>query len=401
MKLSHRTCSPVKAAPFVAVLAVVAALATSFWTLRAAEPAENASSNPANEPSVLAVGKAMPAVVNVNTEGVIRRTYRDPAEEFFNQFFGGGVAPRRELRQKVQSLGSGFIVDPSGYIVTNQHVVERANELQIHVTTPDGKTYTARYITGDPAADLALLKIESKTPLPYLSLSDLSPSLLGQTVLVVGNPLGYGHSVARGILSATNRTLTVQEAEYKNLLQTDAAINPGNSGGPLIDLSGKLIGVASAKMAFTPQGVPTQGIGFAIPASTVAAKVEEFKKKAKNQKLPAGGEGGIDLASAARRMLGVSLQELTPDLSEALGVPDGSGVLIADVEPGSPGEKGGLKRGLVLYRVGRFEVNSPEEVESLLRRAGSGSQVDFGVGVIRRIGARVVQQIETVSLSAR
>jgi len=354
------------------------------------------SINPANEPAVIAVSKAMPAVVNVNSEGVVRRTYRDPAEEFFNQFFGGPVR-RHELQQKVQSLGSGFIVDPSGYIVTNQHVVERSDEMKIHVTTPDGKTYTARYITGDPEADLALLKIESKSPLPYISLKDVSPNLLGQTVLVVGNPLGYGHSVARGILSATNRNLTVDQIDYKNLIQTDAAINPGNSGGPLIDLAGKLIGVASAKMAYTPQGVPTQGIGFAIPASTVTAKVEEFKRKAKN--LPSGS--GVALASNARRALGISLQELTADLCEALGVGRGTGVLISDVEAGSPAERAGLRRGLVLYRVGRYEVNSPGDVENLLQQAKKDTPVDLGIGVIRRAGSRVVQQIETVSLVAR
>ena len=352
---------------------------------------------PASEPSVVAVTKVMPAVVTVNSEGIIRRQVRDPAEEFFHQFFGGGPIRRHELQQQVQSLGSGFIVDPAGYIITNQHVVERSDEMKIHVTTPDGKTYTARYITGDPAADLALLKIESKTPLPYISLKDLSPNLLGQTVLVVGNPLGYGHAVARGILSATNRSLTVDENEYKNLLQTDAAINPGNSGGPLIDITGKLIGVASAKMAYTPQGVPTQGIGFAIPAATVAAKVEEFKRNAKS--LARGG--AVDLAAGSRRLLGISLQDLTQDLSDALGVPAGSGVLISDVEAGSPGEKAGLRRGLVIYRVGRYEVNSPGEIEKLLQKATTGTPVDLGVGVIRRLGARVVQEIQTISLVTR
>jgi len=356
------------------------------------------SVGPATEPAVLAVSKVLPAVVNVNTEGIIRRSYRDPTEEFFNQFFGGGPVHRRELQQKVQSLGSGFIVDPAGYIITNQHVVERAEDLKIQVTTPDGKTYTAKYVTGDADADIALLKIESKTPLPFISLQDTSPNLLGETVLVVGNPLGYGHSVARGILSATNRNLTVDQNDYKNLLQTDAAINPGNSGGPLIDISGKLIGVASAKMAYTPQGVPTQGIGFAIPAGTVSAKVEEFKRNAKN---PAREPGSTDLASTARRLLGLSLQQLTPDLSDALGVPAGSGVLISDVESGGPADRGGLRRGLVIYRVGRYEVNSPGDVEALLQRAKKDTVVDFGVGVIGRIGARIVQQIQTVSIVAR
>lgn len=356
-----------------------------------------ASAAPAEEPTVKAVAKVMPAVVNVNTERVVRRTFRDPYDDYFYHFFG--ERPRtREVRQRVQSLGSGFIVDPAGYIVTNEHVVERAEDLKIQVTTPDGKTYEARYITGDADADLALLKIESPTPLPYISLTDISPNLLGQTALVVGNPLGYGHSVARGILSATGRDLVLGDMEFKNLLQTDAAINPGNSGGPLIDLSGKLIGVASAKMAYTPQGIPTQGIGFAIPAETVAKRIEAFKEEAKSGRSAKVGTG---LASAARERLGLTLQDLTTDLSDALGLDDTRGVLIADVEEGSPAAQAGLARGVVLYRVGRFDVSRAADVESLLQRARRGTEIDLGIGISRQIGRRTVQQIKTVSLTAR
>src|SRR5687767_15800767 len=147
-----------------------------------------AQTDPASEPSVKAVGKAMPAVVNINTERVIQRPVRDPYDEFFNQFFGGPMRRPRVLSQKVQSLGSGFIVDPAGYIVTNEHVVERAADLKISLTTPDGKTYEAKYVTGAAEADLAFIKIESPTPLPFINLDDLSPNLLGQTVLVLGNP---------------------------------------------------------------------------------------------------------------------------------------------------------------------------------------------------------------------
>jgi len=359
--------------------------------------AENAAVDPATEPSVLAVAKALPAVVNINTERIVRRAYHDPYDDFLNQFFGEQNAPRRELRQKVKSLGSGFLVDPSGYIVTNEHVVDRAEDLKIQVTTPDGATYNARYITGDPSADLALLKIESKTPLPFISLQDLSPNLLGQTVLVCGNPLGYGHSVARGILSATNRTLSVDNNDYEGLLQTDAAINPGNSGGPLIDLSGRLVGVASAKMAYKPQGVPTQGIGFAIPARAVAEKVEQFKREAQNP-TPADKNSGNQLT---RQRLGLTLQELTAELSDALGVPAGSGVLIADVEPQGPAARRGLRRGLVIYKVGRYEVNSPADVEALLQRAKQGADVDLGVGSLQRVGGRLLRQIQTVSVTSR
>ncbi|MEA3212063.1 MAG: serine protease Do [Chthoniobacter sp.] len=354
-------------------------------------------SDPATEPSVIAVGKVMPAVVNINTERMLRRTVRDPYDDFFNNFFGGPMRPPREIRQKVQSLGSGFIVDPSGYIVTNEHVVERAAELKISVTTNDGKTYDATYITGTTDSDLALLKIEAKQPLPFINLADLSPSLLGQTVLVLGNPLGYGSSVARGILSAKGRTVAINETEYKNLIQTDAAINPGNSGGPVVDLSGKLVGVSSVKMAFTPQGVPTQGIGFAIPGTLVRSKVEEFKKAMAGSK---GAKRAVT-ASLARKFFGLQLQDLTAELSESFGVEPGSGVLVADVDRRSPAELAGITRGLLIYQVGRYEIGSTQQIEDLLGPVGTGSQVDFTVGAIRRLGGQAVRQLQSVTLTAR
>src|SRR5204862_2308786 len=225
--------------------------------------------DPASEPAVQAVAKVLPAVVNINTERIVKRRVRDPFEDFATQFFGNYRSRSREIRQTLQSLGSGFIVDPAGYIVTNEHVVQRAADLKIEVTMNDGKIYSAHYITGDPKKDLAFIKIDAKADFPFINLDNISPNLLGQTVLVVGNAAGDGSSISRGILSGTKRDINVDEIDYKDLLQTDAAINPGNSGGPLIDISGRLVVVSSAKMAFTPQGVPTQGLGFAIPAETV------------------------------------------------------------------------------------------------------------------------------------
>jgi len=350
----------------------------------------------ATEPSVIAVAKAMPAVVNINTERIVKRTMRAPSDEAFSQFFGGPMRPPRTIRQKVQSLGSGFIVDPSGYIVTNEHVVERAADLKISVTTADGKTYDAKYVTGAPEADLAFIKIEPKEPLPFIDLDDLSPSLLGQTVLVLGNPLGYGSSVARGILSAKGRTISIDQNEFKDLLQTDAAINPGNSGGPLVDLAGKLVGVSSVKMAFTPQGVPTQGLGFAIPAELVRDKVVIFRKAAAGKS--AVKKPGITLA---RKFFGLQLQDLTEELSDSLGYEPGSGVLIADVDPDSPAEAAGLKRGLVISQVGRYEVDSAQRVEELLEPVSTGSVVDFTVGVLRRVRGQTLRQLQPVPLTAR
>src|SRR4051812_2054331 len=359
-----------------------------------------AQADPASEPAVLAVGKVLPAVVNINTERVVRRRVRDPFEDFAAQFFGNYRSQPREIRQTLQSLGSGFIVDPAGYIVTNEHVVQRAADLKIEVTMNDGKVYNARYITGDEKKDLALIKIEEKADFPFIDLNNLSPNLLGQTVLVVGNALGYGSSISRGILSGTKRDITVDEMEYKNLLQTDAAINPGNSGGPVIDLSGKLVGVSSAKLAFTPQGIPTQGLGFAIPADTVRDSVVRFREVAKNQPAPqAKSPEPSEPASLSQKLFGMQLQNLTPDLTDALGYAAGKGVLVSAVEPDSPADRAGIQRGLVIYRIGRYNVTTVKQVEGLLARASSGSEVDFTVGIIRANGGG--QRMETVPLTAR
>src|SRR5438067_2422009 len=357
-------------------------------------------SDPASEPAVLAVAKVLPAVVNINTERIVRRTVRDPFEDFYAQFFGYNRVRPRQIRQTLQSLGSGFIIDPAGYIVTNQHVVERAADLKIHVTTDDGKTYNAHYISGDDKTDLAFIKIDAKEPFPFINLDNISPNLLGETVIVVGNAVGYGSSISRGVLSAVKRSITVDDTEYKDLVQTDAAINPGNSGGPVIDLSGRLVGVASAKMAFTPQGVPTQGLGFAIPAEVVRDSVNRFKKIAlKESKLKNQAVAAHSSISRVEKFFGIQLQDLSQELSDVLGYLRGRGVLITAVEPDSPADDAGIERGMVIYRVNRTEVASIRQVEELLQSAESGANAEFTVGVIRAGGQN--RQVATVSLTAR
>jgi serine protease Do len=357
-----------------------------------------AQADPASEPAVLAVAKVLPAVVNINTERVVRRTVRDPFDDFYSQFFGRYQRRPREIRQTLQSLGSGFIVDGAGYIVTNEHVVERAADLKIQVTTNDAKTYDAHYITGDSKKDLAFIKIDAKDAFPFISLDNISPNLLGQTVIVVGNAVGYGSSISRGVLSAVKRDITIENIEYKNLIQTDAAINPGNSGGPLIDLSARLVGLSSAKMAFTPQGVPTQGLGFAIPADVVRDTISEFRKIADKQP-PSKAPDRETATSQAERLFGIQLQDLTAELTDAMGLVPSRGVLISGVEPGSPAEDVGIERGLVIYRVGKYDVNSIKQIEKLLSRARSGTTVDLVVGIARSDGS--AQRAETVSLTAR
>jgi serine protease Do len=361
-----------------------------------------AQADPASEPSVLAVAKVLPAVVNINTERVVKRTVRDPVEDFYTQFFGYNRVRPREVRQTLQSLGSGFIIDPAGYIVTNQHVVERAADLKIHVTTNDGKTYRAHYITGDDKTDLAFIKIDAETAFPFINLENISPNLLGQTVIVVGNAVGYGSSISRGVLSAVKRDITIDDTEYKGLVQTDAAINPGNSGGPVIDLSGRLVGISSAKMAFTPQGVPTQGMGFAIPAEVVRDSVNQFKKVAQKKEAAPKNQPASTVESSvpnAEKLFGLQLQDLNQELSDALGYIQGRGVLITAVEPDSPADEAGLERGLVIYRAGHSETNSVKQIEELLRNVQSGAKLEFTVGVIRT--GRQTRQLATLSMTAR
>jgi len=342
----------------------------------------------------------LPAVVNINTERVVRRTVRDPFEDFYAQFFGYNRVRPRQIRQTLQSLGSGFIIDPAGYIVTNKHVVERAADLKIHVTTNDGKTYNAHYIAGDDKTDLAFIKIDAQTAFPFINLENISPNLLGQTVIVVGNAVGYGSSISRGVLSAAKRNITVDDVEYKDLVQTDAAINPGNSGGPVIDLSGRLVGIASAKMAFTPQGVPTQGLGFAIPAEVVRDSVNRFKKMAQKQPTTKSSAATSETSiSRAENLFGLQLQNLSQELSDALGYARGRGVLVAAVEPGSPADEAGVERGLVIYRIGKFEISSVKQVEELFRSVDSGADVEFTVGVMGADGQN--RQLANVSLKAR
>src|SRR5438067_2121924 len=247
-------------------LTIVLLVATHGASAQTPMPLPSTSpTDPASEPVVLAVAKVMPAVVNINAERVVRRQVRDPFEDFAAEFFGTYRSQPREIRQRLQSLGSGFIVDPAGYIVTNEHVVQRAADLRIVVTTSNGKVYNARYITGDPKKDLAFIKIEGKSGFPFIELNNLSPNLLGETVIVVGNSVGYGSSISRGVLSGLKREITIGDLEYKDLVQTDAAINPGNYGGPARGHSGPTIWRTLGKMGVKAAGGTDGGVGFWVP----------------------------------------------------------------------------------------------------------------------------------------
>ena len=366
---------------------------------------------------MLVVQRVQPAVVNINTERIVRQQGQDPFDQFLNEFFGRSV-PRGgggggEQRRTAQSLGSGFVVSPDGYIMTNEHVVERASDLKISVSFPDGTTYDAKYIAGERQSDLALIKIEPKggQPLPFIDLGKPSPNYLGQTVLALGNPLGYTSSVSRGILSAKEREVQVEDVRYRKLLQTDTAINPGNSGGPLVDLAGRLCGVNSVRLSFTPNRQPVQGIGFAIPADVVSAKFDQFRKAGETRRsdgLAGGGTGSkppseATAGSAAWKYFGLEFQSVSNDLAKLFGLPVESGLLISDVDIAGPARKEGMKRGFVVYRIGRTEVTEPRDVEKALSGVKPGQEMDFVVGLPSGSipGVRGGQQTATVTLVAR
>lgn len=225
----------------------------------AAPPADESVSDPTRDPVVMAVQKVLPAVVNISTERIVERRFNDPFADFYRQFFGQPSRPRTE---GVQSLGSGVIVDEDGWIITNWHVVRLASK--ITVVLSDGTKLDAQYVSGDEKNDLALLKIEPKKPLTAVDIAGEGETMLGETVVAIGNPFGFDHTVTRGVISAKNRSWPFDNPQFTDVLQTDAAINPGNSGGPLINTRGQLVGINMALLQ------EANGIGFAIPASRVA-----------------------------------------------------------------------------------------------------------------------------------
>jgi serine protease Do len=299
--------------------------------------------------------KLLPAVVNIaTTQKVTDSSRNDPnLEELFKQFFdrqnrdnnnngggdngggdnGGGDSGGSGGAHEVTSLGSGFIIDPTGYIVTNNHVIEGAEE--ITVRTQDNTEYKAKLIGHDPKTDLALLKIESSTPLPFLEWGDSDKARIGDWVLAIGNPFGLGGTVTAGILSARQRDINA--GPYDDFLQTDAAINRGNSGGPMFDMDGKVIGINTA--IFSPSG-GSIGIGFALPSSLAKGVVAQLRQ----------------FGHPRRGWLGVRIQSVTPELAEGLKMPKPMGALIAAVTDGGPAAKAGIKQGDVVISFNGQEI---------------------------------------------
>ena len=294
------------------------------------------------------VEKARPAVVNISTTSTVRvpgqpfRHFFGPREEnpfgdFFKRFFGD--APGREFKQ--QSLGSGFIVDKNGYIMTNNHVVENADEIKVKLS--EGKEYKAKVIGRDTKTDLALIKISSLFgDLPTLPLGDSEKVKVGEWVLAIGNPFGLEETVTKGIISATGRV--IGSGPYDNFLQTDAPINPGNSGGPLINLKGEVIGINAAIIA------SGQGIGFAIPSNMAKRVLSQLKDKGK----------------VVRGWIGVSIQNITPEMAEAFKLKEPKGALVGDVVPGGPAEAGGIQRGDVIVSFDGKEIRDASDLPRIV-----------------------------------
>ncbi|MFC0282037.1 Do family serine endopeptidase [Camelimonas abortus] len=285
------------------------------------------------------VRRAAPAVVNVYGARVERRAqnplFDDP---FFRRFFGGDFGVPRE--RVARSLGSGVIVDPSGVIVTNYHVIE--NMTEVKVSLADRREFDCDIILRDPRTDLAVLRIREKgLKLPAMELGDSDALEVGDLVLAIGNPFGVGQTVTQGIVSALART-QVGVGDYQFFIQTDAAINPGNSGGALVDMKGRLVGVNSAIYSRSGGSV---GIGFAIPATMVRTVV--------NSALSGG-------RLVRRPYFGGQLQAVTQEIAESLGLERPAGALVAGLAPGGPAEQAGLKRGDVILAVDGQSVDDPE-----------------------------------------
>ena len=282
---------------------------------------------PARPPPVSfrdAAGKAVPAVVNIYTAKTLRREMSE-RERLMRRFYG----MPDESEERGTSLGSGVIVSPDGYVLTNNHVIEGADE--IAVVRAGGAAARARLVGADPETDLAVLKIEA-AKLPAITFGDSETTQVGDVVLAIGNPFGVGQTVTMGIVSATGRN-RLGINTYENFIQTDAAINPGNSGGALVDSSGHLIGINTA--IFSQSG-GSAGIGFAVPAKTAKAVMEQL----------------IGTGRVARGWLGVEIADLTPDAARELGLSATAGAVVARVVRGGPAERGGLQRGDLVKAVG-------------------------------------------------
>src|SRR5712692_4229644 len=309
-----------------------------------------------------AVAQASPAVVGINVTEI--REYRDPWGQFFNddpffrQFFGD-----RTYRQEVKELGSGFIISPEGYIVTNDHVA--GNAKTITVTMTSGQRYAAELVGTDLVSDIALLKIDGKN-LPCLNLGNSDDVIIGEWVIALGNPFGLFDiadkpTVTVGVVSASGINLRVEGRYYRGMIQTDASINSGNSGGPLLNSQGEVIGVNS--VIFSPnQG--SVGVGFAIPINRIKTILAELKKNGKIER---------------RFLTGLDIQPIDARLARYFGLDNAQGVIVSEVKRGSPAERAGFKVGDIILEINGEKIVTDDSVQSVISDAKAGDVLKIKV----------------------
>src|SRR5881296_1992697 len=315
--------------------------------------------------------RVTPAVVNVST--VPRKQPAEEAPERFREFFGEEFYERffrRRPREDTRASGSGVIVDAKGYVMTNNHVIENAQDITVRLS--DGRKFTAKLVGRDPKTDLAVLKVDAPALLPVAELGDSDQLRVGQWAIAIGNPFGLDRTVTVGIVSATARN-RVGVATYENFIQTDASINPGNSGGPLLNLDGKVIGINTAIVA------AGQGIGFSIPINQAREVMRQ---------LIAGGR-------VVRGWLGIVIQDVTDELASSFGVRERQGVLIADVMKGGPAEVAGVRAGDVVVQ---FAGETVREVPELQRRVAAVTPGQSVTLVVVRDEARLPMTVAVAEM---
>jgi serine protease Do len=303
------------------------------------------------------------AVVNISTTQVLKESPMKPfmgpnspfrdffGDEFFKRFFGDG--PQGQGSMKTHALGSGFVIDDNGLILTNNHVVEKADEIKIK--TDAGKDYDAKVVARDPKTDIALIKVSAGADFPKpAQLGDSGSIRVGDWVMASGNPFGLGNTITAGIISAKGRVIGA--GPYDDFLQTDAAINPGNSGGPLFNMNGEVVGVNTAIVA---QG---QGIGFAIPINLVKEILPQLKS-----------------GKVTRGWLGIMIQDITPELAESFGIKQTSGVLVGDVVQDGPADKAGLKRGDIITALNGKDLENAHALSRLVASTAPSTQVTLKI----------------------